>query len=652
MVIYTYSVIIQNKMSTEAFMKHQPLFMDVLNNNRIGVCKWNESGTTIDTAVPELRDLTDDKEEWNAFIVRFAEDKSMAEFEADEQNPYDFLINSDAQEDYTDSQIPLIRLTHMLGTVPAPEMEFVSEEICENGKAPRVVYKPVENKEKEVAYKEFCQRYAFDGVLPSSIVMITVREGYDTKGKVASAWREHREVKSSKFWKRNLYPSNSRFLVYDFEKKGPVQRNADEFGFWLSVMLLASNKIDSGVLQAYRLYNLKTRINKEQMAECFQETVDRLKSARYVIEREIRKEVEKQLSVESKLPAYRLEVPVSIKLPGSEERTVNEANFGLLSKGITTELSAWNSEKKEIEDWLDTSIRKVERTLDLTANRIRECGTFTEDEVTCLDRYQMEDMERETSDIYREIVDIQGKLPITKASDNPAIAEAEEKVFENLRIRVVWKNALIALGLAMVLIVLGQIPAIINLIVNEVGSIWYILGTILISWLIVIGAAFLVAAVQSAKTQKLLDRYNELMRGTFNRLVDEASIFSQYLTNIASHSRGYSYMNLSKRKKHLAENANVSKYRHIKAVNVFLSKIKTWSVAYHLDVDFEESVINEYATVNTNISPAHSNMYTFETGGAYSVEVNKTGETIVSSFAFVDAIEIVREELYDDDESR
>lgn len=625
--------------------------MEALNNNRVGVCKWNESGTTIDTAVPELRNLTDDKEEWNAFIIRFVDDKSMEEFETNQQNPYDFLVNNEVEEDYSDSDIPLIRLTHMLGSVPAPEMEFVCEEVCEYGRAPRVIYKPVENKEKETAYKEFCKRYAFEGIKPTSIVIITVREGYDNTGEIASVWNERREIKSSKFWKRNLYPSSSRFLVYDFEKKGPVQRNADEFGFWLSVMLMASNKIDPGVLQAYRLYNLKTIINKTHMTESFQEVIVRLKSARFVIEREIRKEIEKQISVETKLPHYRLEVPISVKLPKTEERTVNGMRFGLLSKGINSELAVWNREKKEAEEWLDASIRKVERTLDVTANGIRECSTFTENEVVCLDRFQMEDMVRETSDIYREIVDIQGRLPMTRASENPAIAEAEEKVFENLRVRVIWKNAVSTLGLTLVVIILGQIPAMINLAVNKTGSIWYILGTIGVSWLIAIVAAFMVVMVQSSKTQNLLERYNELMKVSFNRLIDDTNIFSQYLSNIASHSRGHSYINLSKRKKHQVDNMQVSKYRHIKAINEFLAKIKTWSVAYHLNVDFDENVINEYAAVNTAIPPTYNSMYTFETGSTYSVEVNKTGETISSPFAFVDMLEIVREELYDDDES-
>ena len=78
MVIYTYSVIIQNAKTIEEFAKYQALFADALKSNRIGVCKWNESGTTVETALPELNSLTDDKEEWRAIIIRFIDDDCMA----------------------------------------------------------------------------------------------------------------------------------------------------------------------------------------------------------------------------------------------------------------------------------------------------------------------------------------------------------------------------------------------------------------------------------------------------------------------------------------------------------------------------------------------------------------------------------------------
>ena len=55
----------------EAFSQYQPLFAEAINGGRIGVCKWIEAGTTIDTALPEIGNLTDDKKEWRAVIVRY-----------------------------------------------------------------------------------------------------------------------------------------------------------------------------------------------------------------------------------------------------------------------------------------------------------------------------------------------------------------------------------------------------------------------------------------------------------------------------------------------------------------------------------------------------------------------------------------------------
>ena len=153
MVIPTYSVIIQNKKTMEAFSKFQPLFMEALNNNRIGVCKWNESGATLDTAVPELGELTNDKDEWRAIIVRYEDDRPMSAFNCDVRNPFDFEVNKTMDEDAFESEVPLIRLTHMLGGIPAPEMKFESEQVYEKHKAPRTIYKPVVDKKRDEAYE-------------------------------------------------------------------------------------------------------------------------------------------------------------------------------------------------------------------------------------------------------------------------------------------------------------------------------------------------------------------------------------------------------------------------------------------------------------------------------------------------------------------
>lgn len=650
MVISTYSVIIQNKITMEAFSKFHPLFMEAINNNRIGVCKWNESGTTLDTAVPELGELTNDKDEWRAIIVRFEDDCPMSAFESDARNPFDFAVNKKMDDDAFESEVPLIRLTHMLGGIPAPEMKFESEQVYEKHKAPRTIYKPVVDKKCEEAYERACKKYDFDCKLPSAIILVTIRDGYVGKETIDTAWSEHMESNSSEFWKRNHYPSICRFMVYDFEKKGPIQRNADEFGFWMSVLMLATNVIDSSTLQAYRLYKLNTSFNRNVMSESFQTTVDQLKSARYKIEKEIEKDTKNRSICEDKLPDYRLDVSVPINLPSDEDCSVSSKGFGLFSQGARTDIGVWNNRKKNSEEKLASAVRSAERSLDQTADRMRDNYIFFEDEVSELDKYQVENLMRETGEIYKEIVDIQGRLPTDDVFADPAITKAADNVREYLKGRVECSSAVLALVLSFVLIVLAQIPGIVNFCTNGSGSLTHIFISAAIECSVVLLFAILTILLQKRRLNALLKIYNQYIKAAFNRLTENASDYSRYLSDIASHSRGCSYLNLSRRKKHRAENAHYAKYKHIKAINLFLSKLRMWSTAFHLTVDFNAGSIDEDTVVDIALSPTQNSMYTFEAGNVYSVPVNNSGAVIESPFSFVDKFEIVREELYDNDE--
>ena len=644
MVITTYSVIIQNKKTAEAFSKYQPLFTEALNNNRIGVCKWVESGTTLETAVPELAELTNDKQDWRAIVVMTEDELAMKNFERDERNPFDFKVNSEMDETVRESEIPLIRLTHMLGGVPAPELKFVSEKIIEEHKAPRVVYRPVVDKEQEEAHKQLSKKYKFDGNLPSSIILITIRTDYEQKDVIDHVWTSHRESNASEFWKRNHYPANCRFLVYDFVKKGPVQRSADEFGFWMSVLLLATNVTDSGTLQAYRLYKLNTKINKDLMRKNFLDMAVRLKSARHIIEKEIKKDIAGQVTYEEVLPEYRMEIPVNITTPKMEDCGVKTGGFKLLSKGPRTDLGMWNNRQRAAEEALETSVRKADRTLDQTADKMRELCVFTEEEVSALSKYQREDMTRETGDIYNKIVTEQGDLPTVKITSNKQMKAAAEAVKETLKGRVAEKPAYSVLGIALALILLFQLP---SMFVGKT-SFMSVLVSAAVMFLIVLFAVFINLSWQKAKLDTLMNRYNTLVKAAFARLIASASDYSTYLSDIASHSRGHSYLDLSGRKKHKMDNKHAVKYKHIKAINILLAKLRTWANAYHLRADLDNVDIDENVQVDISVPPAKSGMYTFETGNSYQISVNNSGVKIYSPFEFVEKLEIIREELYDD----
>lgn len=650
MVIHTYSVIIQNQKTMDFFSQYQPLFADAISSNRIGVCKWTESGTTIGTALPELGSLTDDKKEWRAIIVRYVDDSSMDAFESDPCNPYDFAINKDSADTVDESPVPLIRLTQMLGGVPPLEVRFKAEIVREEHKAPKMVYFPIKDSAREQNYKALVNKYRFNGKLPTIILIITVRnKRYQEEENIGRAWLSHKESDSSEFWKRNHFPSICRFMVYDFEAQGPVQKEADDFGFWYSVMLMSINEWDSSTLQAYRLYSLGVVLDRNAMTESFQTLTNRLRDAKHTLEKSIRKDIENQICEEEELPEYCVDVPVVLKLPKSKEYSVKWQSFQFFSRGSASDAAIWSHQRKKAEEELAASIRTAERALDQSADKIRENCSFTEEEVQPLNKYQEEDLLRETNELYHRIVHIQGKLPEENISSDEDVQEAAGNVQKYLLGRVKKEPAVLALVLAAFLIVLCMLPAIIRHFKYGGGSaetLAYIaVGSILL--VAVFGTGTLL--VQKMKLDSLIRKYNQYLKNKFNQLVERAGDYSIYMSSIASHSRGCSYRNISTQKKNYSNSEHNSKYRHIKAINVLLGKLGIWSKAYHLNVDFSSRRPDVRMEIDTSVSPSENKLYAFEAGTPCLVAVNGSGMTMESPYDFAARIEIVREELYDDE---
>ena len=648
MVIGTYSVIIQNTKTMESFLQFQPLFSDAVFSNRIGICKWNEAGTTIDSAVPELRGLTDDKKEWRAIIVRYADDNGMAVFHSTAENPYDFIVNADSKDIVEENKVPLVRLTQMLGGVPVPEIKFETEVIREQHKAPRTVYVPVSDPAQEQAYALLSQKYSFDGVRPRSIVIITIRpKDVMDRNEIGQTWETHRESDSSAFWKRNHYPSTCRFLTYDYLKQGPVQKKADDFNFWVSVFLLATNDIDPSMLQAYRLYQVKTHLGKDEMTESFQTVVDRLLTVKKIIEKEINSDIEASICKEETLPEYRLSVSVSFPLPEDSQRDISSTSFGLVSNGAAAEVALLESKKEAVEASYKKAVKSSERTLDRVADRIRIGCQVDRAEVPAMNRYQKEDLSQEINDIYEQIVSIQGEIPTGSISDDQGTSALEKTIRDELIQRVVRRPATSAFVVSIAALLLAMTPAILK-------SAWYDgadYRTLLLTFAAgaaVIGACALsVLLIQKMKLNGLLRDLNRRLRGMFDRLTNNAELYTAYMSSIASHERGSSFLALSSQKEVEEDEDRLMKLRHITAINGLLARIREWSKAHHLDVSFADKTPETMIAVDTSVNPVHVKLYTLTDGSIYPVAVNQSGLTIDSPFSFTNRIDIVREELYD-----
>lgn len=646
-----YSVIIQNAKTYDAFLQFQPLFSEAFNSNQVGLCKWNEAGTTIDTALPELGSLTEDKEAWRAIIVRYADDDCMASMETIEENPYDFLINSAEKLEIRENDVPLIRLTQMLGGIPEPEMLFEPQIIEEKHKPQHTVYVPISvSEEVKVEYKKLQKAYRFDGKRPTTILLVTLRRDYLEKDNIIKqVWDSHKESESSEFWKRNQYPSICRFLVFDIISQGAIQREADDFNFWISVLILSLNVIDSGTLQAYRLYNLKTVFDKHSMEIEFQTYINRLRDAQALYEKKIREDIENKINLDKSLPDYWLDVAVNIHLPSGEQRKINPISFPFLSHGDVSDIAIWDKQKREIETALEESVRRAERTLDQTADRIRNNCTYSEEEVEFLDKYQEEDFQREMDELYQQIINLQAKLPTGKIADDEDMERVEDDVRRGLIGRVEWKPAVIAFAIAIGCLIASAVPAIMKILKGISGNLFVFIFLLLIGVAAIFCAAGIMLLIQNLKLNRLINRYNRLFQMAFDRLIDGAEYYSDYLSNIASHSRGASYIQLaSKRKEYISFGREIL-YRNVKAINVMLELLKNWGKAFHLDLDFSSKRLDRRAMVDMDKEPTESKLFYLGSGELFPIGLNRSGLRVQSPFSFVKSIEIIREELYDDE---
>lgn len=645
-----YSVLIQNQKTMESFQEFRPIFMNALNDGQIDACLWAENGTTIDTAVPELYDMIQDKEEWRAIIIRMEDGPCMKAFDTAPDNPYDFLVSQQEHDNVQESDVPLIRLTHMLAGVPAPPVQFIPRMEKEEGKEPRIIYEPKQDEEDKSKYVQLSKKYRLHGPRPSEILLITLRKKGEVRDDtVEKSWQNNNETDSSEFWQRNNYPSICRFVCIDAEDKGEIQRTADLFSMWTAVMLLATNPIDPSTLQAYTLHCVSATFDREAFQNTLQEAVSRSLGAQHFIQKGLQRELEQEVTEDVILPDYGMQVPVVMKLPTHKDVSTNPGAFHLTSKTTTSDAETWRDMKQRAEKEMETVAIAENRALEQSTNAMRYHWTFRGDEVYPLSKYQAEDMTTQLNDLRRRVYGARTELPENMGIERKTLTQLTQTIKGYIRERLTRRQAWLCYALVAIGMFLSFLPSVLTRSTGGGQGSWVplLLGEIfaLVAFAIV---ELITLLVQQFRLRGALRLFNHFASGIVTRTADSAAAYSRYMGDVASCMRGNSFLTWVERKNFFRDEAQYYKRNHLLALGAFLAKLKEWSTAFHLTVNFDRGEMGEDFVMDTNLSPKVNPLYTFEDRCTYSVPVNKTGDTVESPFGFVQRLNIKREELYDD----
>lgn len=650
-----YSILIQNQKTLRIFQEYAPLFTELLQTGKMGCCRWVESGNTIDTALPGLRELIEDKGEWRAIVVQVEDETEKKEFESTAANPYDFIRHRLSEKDkgtvpVEESPIPLVRLSQMLGGVPAPELRFHEKWIEEKGKVPRRVYIPDKSEEDEEKYQELVHRYDFDGSAPSDVILVTLRGSLpksireDTKAK----WDLQEEEHQSDFCRRNRYASICRFIKYDYIHEGRVRKDADYFNFWTCVMLLTRETIDPSSLQAYRLYNIKVEFSKEGLTEAFQAKTDQLIGCRAYVKKEIRLDMEHRLNDKHPAPGYYMNIPVSASIPKTLVYGITKEDFQFCPKSTAIEMKHWEGLQGMAEEEVRRFYVASEKALDESAERTRVFSTYPEEQVLPVDKYEKREMEEGLMRIFDDILETQNELSAIKGSPNDASQNAGENVRAAIKNRIPRMVAIeVGLGL-LVGIVLSCLPALVFLHRYLVGTWKGTLSSFVIMFLFFLAVLLIFLLRGKMRLNKRIEEYNDILEDNVAVLTRNVGFFSKFVSDIVSHQRGKSYLNTMESKKLQIDSDADALQTHLSSIESMIAKLQKWSKALFLPVSFERTIDKEYS-MDCTILPQNNSLYTFEIGKDYEIPLNDSGNFIHAPFLFVKRLSLEREELFEDE---
>ena len=650
-----YTVLIVSKKTMNSLQQFYPILAEAIEEEQIGVCQWVESGTTVDTAMPELYEQISRKRMWRAVVVCAERDEVENKYPADSINPFDFLENMGrdgltiVDGELIDCEAPLIRLTHMLGGFPTPEPKFTSRIVEQENMVPRMEYVLSNDDEMYIqkkAYEQWNENHAFQGLPPAEIVLVKIRSAAATANvfsRVRASWKVHTEADSSEFWKRNLYPHNCRFIVYDMDKRGVLRQQQDYFKFWTAMLLISQNEIDPNVLQAHRLYNLNIILDDVALTKSFQQTINKINMAKYQLQKGIARDEEEMKNEEAEIPEFEVHIPISFQFPKASDIHFDAREYGLTGGAESGDLANWEIYRQGANKELKKLLQSTNRTLDQATSRLRGLSTYAESDVIALSKYQEEDFTLSLAEIYGDMLREQAALPGDYESIEEKLEGANEKVRKNIIQRASRKQAWMAAIISILAVAVCFAP---GLIYEQTR---WATGLMLLVVAFVLGIAELAILITQKKT--LIERaknYQLVFQDTISEVSHNASLYSDFFSNVASHVHGSSYINQMRQKRIKRDTAYYFKQKHIKAIDMFLSKLSLWSTAFHLDVDLKSVEAIELADDEPD-SINYDSLYSFDVGKDFVVPLNHIGIDIASPFGFIERLEIEREEVYDDD---
>lgn len=588
-----FTVLIAEKEHIEAIREKNRLFFEpFLDNQELALCQWNPEGQNLYDSVPGLLDAVGCRKQWRAVVIQKDSDEFLRM-----HNPFDVVDNSavaalhepaaqpqsDETMDAWDAEWktyhealteqkhiqyenalkqPLQKLSTWLCFTPTDYIlndvrekmdvqDWAMEKIGRDDLkfSARLEAQEREQYKHEIRLKELLRRrFVADEYLdveyPTELYCVALRTLDSDLFDPSVYWNVRQENEYSTFADRNMYFDKMRFMVFDILPQSHRNYRDDYIRFLASVLVFATNPVQSSALQVRRLYRIETKTDNTPLRTLITSYDKKLATTLDVIDAEmdrIRSEIPGEMT--DKQVQTMFCTPVDIPVPVSEisepENLMADREYGLAFDAPQNEHNKWSADYRVSRDSLGYIMKQRARSVRRSVKRTNLSSEVSNADISRLTALQIDDI-REFTEAAEDdmIASIPPDLSDASRYTGPMTQKAavvEKKIQRRMTTKTTALLSFLCLGLYFMCL----LPFVIR---NGAQSGSSVVAAILLCVGILVAVALILFislfALRSTVKNAVRD-YNRTMQWVLDDIQVSLKRFAKYLSASCNTRRGY-----------------------------------------------------------------------------------------------------------------
>ena len=90
----------------------------------------------------------------------------------------------------------------------------------------------------------------------------------------------------------------------------------------------------------------------------------------------------------------------------------------------------------------------------------------------------------------------------------------------------------------------------------------------------------------------------------------------------------------------------------MEAIDAFLARLERWNDAFHLNANFDKPAASRSSMLDIFKAPAENSMYQLDAEPGNEAEINNSGMSVMTPYAFVSRLILDREEVFEREDNQ